>query len=96
MPSTSPENLLGAIVSAEPATMQRPAIMRMLHGLPNITREAVLHSLLRSALQCCTACSTTCFGVLNGLLAMASDASVASDASAVGVQVVRGLCACIR
>ena len=96
MPSTSPENLLGAIVSAEPATMQRPAIMTVLHGLPNITRQAVLHSLLHSALQCCTACSTTCFAVLNGLLAMASDASVASDASAVGVQVVRGLCACIR
>ena len=95
MPRTSPENLLGAIFSAEMATVQMLAIMTVLHGLPNITRQAVLHSLLHSALQCCTACSTTCFAVLNGLLAMASDASVASDASAVGVQVVRGLCVCV-
>ena len=82
MPRTSPENLLGAIVSADPATMQRPAEHHKTSSAAQPAAQcfAVLYRLL----------------VLNGLLAMASDASVASDASAVGVQVVRGLCACIR
>ena len=62
MPKTSPENLLGAVFSAE------MAMMSGLHGLSNITSQAVLNSQTERLTVWSSSAARPAEVVLNGLL----------------------------